>query len=151
MAIIDCPECTHKISDQSVACTNCGLPTSKMSFLIKCPECSESVSNKSACCGNCGFPIAKPAAPFKEVPSPNPNQNHTTIVQVHNNRKSRGVAIVLALFLGGFGIHKFYLNQVFLGVLYLLFCWTFIPAIISLFEALMLLFTDESEFHRRFG
>ena len=35
MAIINCPECTHKISDQSVSCTNCGFPTSKMNFLIK--------------------------------------------------------------------------------------------------------------------
>ena len=66
MAIINCPECTHKISDQSVSCTNCGFPTSKMNFLIKCPECSESISNQSASCNNCGFPIAKPA-PFKNI------------------------------------------------------------------------------------
>ena len=66
MAIINCPECTHKISDQSVSCTNCGFPTSKMKFLIKCPECSESISNQSASCNNCGFPIAKPA-PFKNI------------------------------------------------------------------------------------
>ena len=66
MAIINCPECTHKISDQSVSCTNCGLPTSKMNFLIKCPECSESIINQSASCNHCGFPIAKPA-PFKNI------------------------------------------------------------------------------------
>ena len=150
MAIIDCPECTHKISDQSISCTNCGLPTSKMKFLIKCPECSESISNQSASCTNCGFPIAKPA-PFKTVPPPLPAQNSTTIVRLNSSRKSKGVAILLALFLGGFGIHKFYLNQVFWGILYLLFCWTFIPAVISLFEVIILLFMNESEFNRRFG
>ena len=101
MAIIDCPECAHKISDQSVACTNCGLPTSQMTFSINCPECSESVSNKSVACTNCGFPIAKPA-PLKNTPPPIPTQNHTTIVQVHSSRKSKGVAIVLAVFLVGF-------------------------------------------------
>ena len=70
MALINCPECTHKISDRSVSCTNCGLPTSKMRFLIKCPECSEPISNQSASCNNCGLPIAKPA-PFKNTqPSP---------------------------------------------------------------------------------
>ncbi len=67
MALINCPECTHKISDQSVSCTNCGLPTSKMKFLIKCPECSESISNQSTSCNNCGFNIVKPA-PSKNVP-----------------------------------------------------------------------------------
>ena len=148
MAIIDCPESMHKISDQSISCTNCGLPTSKMKFLMKCPECSESISNQSPSCTNCGFPIAKPT-PFKTIPPPLPTQNHTTIVRV--NRKSKGVTILLALFLGGFGIHKFYLDQAFWGILYLLFCWTFIPAIISLFEIIILLFMNESEFNRRFG
>ena len=68
MALINCPECTHKISDQSVSCANCGLPTSKMTFLIKCPECSESISNQNISCTNCGFPIVK-SAPSKDVPS----------------------------------------------------------------------------------
>lgn len=149
MALINCPECTHKISDQSVSCTNCGLPTSKMKFSIQCPECSEPISNQSDSCNSCGFPIIKPA-PSKAVPQPSPTQNHTTIVRVNSNRKSKGVAIMLALFLGGFGIHKFYLNQAFLGILYLLFCWTFIPAIISFFEVIIFLFMSEAEFNRRF-
>lgn len=145
MAIINCPECTHKISDQSISCTNCGLPTSKMKFSIQCPECTESISNQSDSCNNCGFPIAR------AVPQPLPTKNHTTIVRVNSSRKSKGVAILLALFLGGLGIHKFYLNQAFLGILYLLFCWTFIPAIVSLFEVVILLFMSESEFNKRFG
>lgn len=147
MALINCPECTHKISDRSVSCTNCGLPTSKMRFSIQCPECSESISNQSASCNNCGLPIAN-ISPFKAVPPPLPTNNYTTIV--HVNRKSKGVTVLLALFLGGFGIHKFYLNQIFWGILYLVFCWTFIPAIISLFEVVILLFMNESEFNRRF-
>ncbi|PYE38997.1 NINE protein [Psychrobacter fozii] len=148
MAIIDCPECTHKISDQSLSCTNCGCPTSKMKFLIRCPECSKSISNQSISCTNCGFPIAKPA-PFKAVPPPLPTQNPIPIVQ--GNRKSKGTAALLAFLLGGLGIHKFYLDQVFWGILYLLFCWTFIPVIISMFEVIILLFMDESEFNKRFS
>ena len=70
MALINCPECTHKISDRSVSCTNCGLPTSKMRLLIKCPECSESISNQSASCNNCGLPIAKPALFKNTQPAP---------------------------------------------------------------------------------
>lgn len=41
---------------------------------------------------------------------------------------------LLALFLGGIGIHKFYAGKTVAGILYILFCWTFIPAIIAFFE-----------------
>jgi TM2 domain-containing membrane protein YozV len=50
-------------------------------------------------------------------------------------KKSNTVGVLLALFLGGLGFHHFYLRHVFLGVLYLVFCWTFLPALISLLEA----------------
>ncbi len=48
-------------------------------------------------------------------------------------RKHRGTALLLTL-LGGLGLHRFYLGQVGLGVLYLVFCWTYIPAIVAVFE-----------------
>lgn len=35
MAIIDCPECTHKISDQSVSCPKCGFINNKKDSLVK--------------------------------------------------------------------------------------------------------------------
>ena len=41
---------------------------------------------------------------------------------------------VLALFLGGIGVHKFYAGKIGTGILFLLFCWTWIPEIISLFD-----------------
>lgn len=44
---------------------------------------------------------------------------------------------LFALFLGGLGVHKFYAGKIGLGVVYLLFCWTFIPAIIALVEGII--------------
>ena len=44
--------------------------------------------------------------------------------------------VLLAFFLGGLGIHKFYAGKSGSGFLYLIFCWTFIPAIIAFFEAI---------------
>lgn len=41
---------------------------------------------------------------------------------------------ILAFFLGGIGIHKFYAGKTGAGVTMLLFCWTFIPAIIALID-----------------
>ena len=44
------------------------------------------------------------------------------------------VGVLFALFLGSFGAHHFYLRRTGLGVLYLLFFWTGIPAIVSFVE-----------------
>jgi TM2 domain-containing membrane protein YozV len=50
-------------------------------------------------------------------------------------RKDEVVGVLLAVFLGGLGIHHFYLRRNGLGVLYLLFSWTGIPFILGLIEA----------------
>lgn len=63
--------------------------------------------------------------------------------------KNKIVAGLLALFLGGFGAHKFYLGKIGLGVLYLIFCWTGIPTIIGFIEGLMLLAMREETFARK--
>ena len=49
-------------------------------------------------------------------------------------RKDRNVALLITLFFGGVGAHHFYLSKIGFGVLYLVFCWTFIPVIIAFFE-----------------
>lgn len=44
---------------------------------------------------------------------------------------------LLALFLGMFGTHKFYIKEYKSGFKYLLFCWTFIPWIFSIKDGLV--------------
>ncbi|RYY79030.1 MAG: TM2 domain-containing protein [Moraxellaceae bacterium] len=65
--------------------------------------------------------------------------------------KSRIVAAVLAFFLGGFGIHKFYLGQIGWGIIYLIFFWTFIPAIAAFVEFIIYLCTSDEDFARKYG
>lgn len=58
--------------------------------------------------------------------------------------KSRVTAGVLALLLGGIGVHRFYLGQ-WWGLFYLLFCWTYIPSIVAGIEGIVFLCrSDES-------
>jgi TM2 domain-containing membrane protein YozV len=65
--------------------------------------------------------------------------------------RSRGTAAVLALLLGGIGVHKFYLGRGGQGVLYLLFCWTFIPALIAFIEFILLLVMSDEAFNRAYN
>lgn len=44
---------------------------------------------------------------------------------------------LLALFLGGIGVHKFYAGKTGAGICYLLFCWTFIPVVLSLIDLIV--------------
>ena len=50
------------------------------------------------------------------------------------------VYLVLCFFLGGLGIHKFYAGKTGMGILYLVFCWTGIPAIVAFVEFILGLF-----------
>lgn len=66
-------------------------------------------------------------------------------------QKSRIAAVLLAFFLGGIGVHKFYLGRVGQGFLYLLFCWTFIPAIIAFIEFIIYLCMSDESFAAKYG
>ncbi len=65
--------------------------------------------------------------------------------------KDKATAAILAFFLGGLGIHRFYLNQAGLGIIYLLFCWTFIPVLISLVDFIAFLAMSKDEFDSKYN
>jgi TM2 domain-containing membrane protein YozV len=65
--------------------------------------------------------------------------------------RNKTTAGLLALFLGGIGMHKFYLGQWVRGIVYLLFCWTFVPAIIGFVEAIFLFASSEDRFQAAHG
>lgn len=63
--------------------------------------------------------------------------------------RSKVTAGILAIFLGGLGVHKFYLGQVVQGIIYLLFCWTYIPVILGFIEGIIYLTSSDETFERR--
>ncbi len=65
--------------------------------------------------------------------------------------RNKTVAALLALFLGGFGVHKFYLGQNALGIVYLIFFWSYIPALIAFFESIGLFLMSETAFNSQYN
>lgn len=103
-----------------------------------CSECGSIIKLKAEICPKCGV---------RQMAS----QIGIGFGQIAPNGKSRIVAALLAFFLGGIGVHKFYLGQIGWGIVYILFCLTFIPAIIALIESILFFIMSDEDFNSRYG
>lgn len=65
--------------------------------------------------------------------------------------KSRTIATLLCLTLGGLGAHRFYLGQTVRGVLCVAFCWTLIPAFVALIDILGFYVMSEETFDLKYN
>jgi len=93
-----------------------------------CESCGEIIKQRAVICPKCGVPQHAPEPP-----------------------KSKIAAGVLAILLGGIGVHKFYLGKIGMGILYVLFCWTGIPSIIALIEGIIYLTSSDEKWAQRFS
>ena len=64
---------------------------------------------------------------------------------------SKLVSALLAILLGVLGIHKFYLHKPVQGILYILFFWTALPALIGFIEGIVYLCMSEENFVWHYG
>ena len=65
--------------------------------------------------------------------------------------RTKWVAAILAFILGGFGIHKFYLWKTTQWFIYLLFFWTYIPALFALIDFVVLLMQGQEDFDKQYN
>ena len=66
--------------------------------------------------------------------SPYPDAQAIFYQQYESVRRDEVVGLLLALFLGSFGAHHFYMRRTGLGILYCCFCWTGITSILGFIE-----------------
>ena len=63
----------------------------------------------------------------------------------------RKKAAILAILLGSFGIHKFYLRRYVQGIWYLLFFWTFVPLALGIIEGIKYLVMGDDKFDAKYN
>jgi TM2 domain-containing membrane protein YozV len=105
---------------------------------IFCFACGAQIDGRAEICPRCG--VRQKAAPGAGAWTGGTAGKH-----------SRLAAALLAIFLGGFGIHKFYLGRTGQGIVYLLFFWTFIPAIVGFIEGILYLTKSDEDFAQAYG
>mgnify|MGYP001815227324 FL=1 len=95
-----------------------------------CPSCGSVIDANAMDCPRCG--VRQPDVVYQES-------------------KSRPVAILLALLLGAFGIHRFYVGPISWGIAYLIFFWTGIPQLLAWLEAIYWLTRSDVEWATKYG
>ena len=135
-----CPFCEGNVSETAQKCRHCGEWISR-----NCLTCGTPIKNQWSArgyCADCGDRRAK------KFPLQSPIGS-TQVAGYHIPQKDRSISVALALVLGGFGAHKFYLDKPGKGLLYAAFCWTGIPSIVGLVEAVKYIRMSEEEFSAR--
>lgn len=129
-----------------------------------CPQCGAPIDPTATECKFCGEKLAvqqtaqqmqsqqayvqQPQVVIQQtVPQQTgPQQVYVTGINPAWPVKNKLVAGLLGIFLGGLGVHKFYMGKIGLGILYLCFCWTYVPAIIGLVEGIIYLCSSNENF-----
>ena len=103
---------------------------------VFCTNCGASIPQQAAVCVHCGV-ANKATSVASNVFSVGP--------VAPGEVKSKSTAAILALLLGGIGLHKFYTGHILLGIIYIIFCPTLIPALVAFVEGILYLSAKSDE------
>src|SRR3982074_5335 len=99
-----CRNCGQEVGPQAVVCIHCGVaPANGAKF---CNNCGAETDERAEFCTKCGVRVAP-----QQIAGGYPAQPvYVNPANADPNAKSKLVAGLLAIFVGGFGIHRFYLG-----------------------------------------
>ena len=136
---LPCPICAVHIPKGVKKCMHCGEWIER-----GCEVCNTPLKGTFAARGVCVECAGQRAGPpTVYVQNVHPAQ--------YGPSKSKAVAVLFALTLGACGAHRFYLGRPLSGFLSLRFSRTLIPALIAVFESVVILCTDPVVFRRKYG
>lgn len=150
-----CFSCSHVLHASATSCPKCGAVQPTHSSIAPVPTSPSlaavapgSLPAQHVYCRGCGQPIHESA---HSCPKCGAVQRVNGGASVRSaSGLDRMTAALLAIFLGALGGHKFYLGRIGQGILYLLFCWTFIPAIIAFIEGIIFLTMSDADFAAKY-
>ncbi|MDE6157199.1 MAG: NINE protein [Muribaculaceae bacterium] len=119
----------------------------------QCPQCKQYVDDYSTFCNNCGYNFNG------QGKTPPPMDAENTYYSADNafdscgpEGKSRGVAALLALLLGGLGVQYFYLGKGTAGIICIVLtlvtcgCWQ----IITLIQGILMFCMTNAQFRQKY-
>ncbi len=122
----------------------------------RCPQCGAAVNDRDAVCPSCHTVLNSGRSGYQYQYRESEQYLGNEIFASDPYGKSRGVAALLAIFLGGFGIQYFYLNKSTAGLICLLVsicsCGILgsVIATISLIQGIYMLFISNQEFTAKY-
>lgn len=119
----------------------------------QCPRCQQYVEDSSAFCNKCGYNFNTTSQYFNQTPPPMNNYPSDNAFDACGPEgKSRGVAAILDVLLGGLGIHYFYLGKVSAGIITILLtlvtcgCWE----IVMLIQGILMFCMTNEQFRNKY-
>ena len=106
-------------SNTSTAAPQGANPVQNTKF---CKHCGEKIPEAAVICTHCGCQVEeiKKAEPSIVINNSNTNTNvNKNVVGGGGREKNKWVSVLLCLFLGYLGAHKFYEGKIGMGILYL--------------------------------
>ena len=113
-----CQKCGHELPDNVLVCPDCG---EKQKGKMFCQHCGKVIDDDCIVCPQCGKQVKELQQKEPQVVINNTNNNSANAVAVNGGHRlvNKWVALLLCIFLGYFGAHKFYEGKVGMGILYL--------------------------------